>query len=39
MKDLAQMHALTQAGMAAVRVDRIRVAVIDLVIISAGKLV
>ena len=39
MKDLAQMHALTQAGMAAVRVDRIRVAVIDLVIMAAGKLV
>lgn len=39
MKDLAQMHALTQAGMAAIRVDRIRVAVIDLVIMAAGKLV
>ncbi len=35
-KDLAAMHALKQAGMAAVRIDRIRVAVIDLIITAAG---
>ena len=38
-KDLAAMHALKQAGMAAVRIDRIRVAVIDLVITAAGAMV
>lgn len=35
-KDLAQMVALKQAGMAAIRIDRIRVAVIDLIITAAG---
>jgi hypothetical protein len=38
-KDLAQMKALTQAGLAAVRTDRIRTAMIDLVISAAGRLV
>ncbi len=38
-KDLAKMNGLTQAGMAAVRIDRIRVAVIDLVIKAAGAIV
>jgi len=38
-KDLAAMHALKQAGMAAVRIDRIRVAVIDLIITAAGVMV
>lgn len=38
-KDLAQMKALTQAGLAAVRIDRVRMAMIDLVITAAGKLV
>ncbi len=38
-KDLAEMVALKQAGMAAVRIDRIRVAVIDLVIKAAGAIV
>ena len=38
-KDLAKMNALTQAGMAAIRIDRIRVAVIDLVIKAAGTIV
>ncbi|MEW6543380.1 MAG: hypothetical protein AB1411_07200 [Nitrospirota bacterium] len=38
-KDLAKMEALTQAGLAAIRVDRVRVALIDLVITAAGKLV
>ena len=38
-KDLAKMEALTQAGLAAIRVDRIRMAMIDLIITTAGKLV
>lgn len=38
-KDLAKMEALTQAGLAAIKVDRIRVALIDLVITAAFKLV
>ena len=38
-KDLAKMNALTQAGMAAIQIDRIRVAVIDLVIKAAGAIV
>jgi hypothetical protein len=38
-KDLAEMNALTQAGLAAVRVDRVRVALIDLIITTAFKLV
>ena len=38
-KDLAEMAALKQAGMAAIRIDRIRVAVIDLVITAAGAMV
>lgn len=38
-KDLAEMQALTQAGLAAIRIDRIRAAVIDLVITAAGKMV
>ncbi len=38
-KDLAQMKALTQAGLAAVRIDRVRSAMIDLLITAAGKLV
>ena len=38
-KDLAAMVGLKQAGMAAVRIDRIRVAVIDLVITAAGAMV
>jgi hypothetical protein len=35
--DLAEMHALTQAGIAAVRVQQFRDALIDLVIDSAFK--
>lgn len=38
-KDLAQMKALTQAGLAAIRIDRVRMAMIDLIITAAGKLV
>ena len=38
-KDLAEMRALTEAGLAATRIDRIRSAVIDLVITAAGKMV
>ncbi len=38
-KDVAEMAALTQAGLAAVHIDQIRSAVIDLVITAAGKLV
>ncbi len=38
-KDFAQMKALTRAGLAAVRIDRIRTAMIDLLISAAGKLV
>ena len=34
-KDLAEMFALTQAGLAAVRVDKFRNAVIDLVVNTA----
>jgi hypothetical protein len=35
--DLARMNALTQAGLASVRIDRIRSAMIDLIITVAGK--
>lgn len=38
-KDLAQMIALTQAGLAAIRIDRIRNALIDLVIKAASKMI
>ena len=38
-KDLAEMNALTQAGLAAVRVERIRTASIALIVTAAGKLV
>lgn len=38
-KDLAKMVALTQAGFAAIRIERLRVALIDLIINAAGKLV
>jgi hypothetical protein len=38
-KDLAEMKALTQAGLAAIRIDQIRTAMIELVITAAGKLV
>jgi len=37
-KDLAKMAGLTQAGLAAVRIDRIRMAMIDLVITAADKM-
>lgn len=37
--DLAKMEALKEAGFAAIRVDRVRVAVIDLIITTAGKMV
>ena len=38
-KDLAEMNALTQAGLAAVRIERIRTASIDLITTAASKLV
>lgn len=38
-KDLAKMKTLTQAGLAAVRIDRIRMAMIELIITAAGKMV
>lgn len=38
-KDLAEMVALKQAGLAAARIDRIRTALINLVITAVGKLV
>jgi hypothetical protein len=38
-KDLAKMEALKQAGLAAIRVEQIRTAMIDLVITCAGKMV
>jgi len=38
-KDLAEMNALMQAGLAAVRIERIRTASIDLIVTAAGKLV
>ena len=38
-KDLAKMKALTEAGFAAVRIDRIRNALVELVITAAGKMV
>jgi len=38
-KDLATMNALTEAGLAAIRIDKIRSAVIDLIITAAGKMV
>ncbi len=36
-KDLAKMEALKQAGLAAVKVDRVRTALLDLVISAATK--
>jgi hypothetical protein len=38
-KDLAEMKALTQAGLAAIRIDQIRSAAIDLIITAAGKMI
>ena len=38
-KDLAQMVALKQAGLAAIRIDRMRNALIDLIIKAAGKMI
>jgi hypothetical protein len=38
-KDLAEMDALTQAGLAAVRIERIRTASIALIVKAASKLV
>lgn len=38
-RDLAQMKALTQAGLAAARIERMRTAAIDLVISAADKAV
>lgn len=38
-KDLAEMVALKQAGLATASIDRIRTALIDLVITAVGKLV
>jgi hypothetical protein len=38
-KDLATMNALTQAGLTAIRIDRIRTAVINLIVTAAGKMV
>jgi len=38
-KDLAKMDALTRAGLAAIRVERMRAAMIDLIITTAGKLI
>ena len=35
-KDLAKMNALTQAGLTAVRIDQIRLALIDLLVKAAG---
>jgi hypothetical protein len=35
-KDLATMNALTKAGLAAIRIDKIRSAVIELIIAAAG---
>ena len=38
-KDLAQMVALKEAGLAAIRIDRVRNALIDLVIKAASKMI
>jgi hypothetical protein len=38
-KDLAEMNALTEAGLASIRIDRIRIALIDLIINAAFKVV
>jgi len=38
-KDVAAMKALTQAGLAAIRIQRIQEALIDLIITAAGKIV
>jgi hypothetical protein len=38
-KDLATMNALTQAGLAAIRIDQIRSAMIDLIITAAAKMI
>lgn len=38
-KDLAQMVALKEAGLAAIRIERIRNALIDLVVKAAGKMI
>lgn len=37
-KDLPEVKALTQAGIAAVKIGQIRLAMVDLVISAAGKL-
>ena len=37
LDDLATMHRLTQAGLTAVALDRIREAIIQAVIVAAGK--
>ena len=36
-QDLAKMNALTEAGLARIRIDKIRAAVIDLIITAASK--
>lgn len=38
-KDLAQMVALKEAGLAVIRIDRVRNALINLVIKAAGKMI
>jgi len=38
-KDLAQMVALKEAGLAVIRIDRVRNALIDLVIKAASKMI
>ncbi len=38
-KDLAEMVALKEAGLAAIRIDRMRNALIDLIITAAGKMI
>ena len=39
MKDVAEMNALTEAGLAAIRIERIRTTSINLIITAARKLV
>ncbi len=38
-QDLAKMNALTEAGLATIRIDQIRSAVIDLIIAAAFKMI
>ena len=38
-EDLAKMEALKQAGLAAIRVDRVKVAIFDLIVSAASKMV